>query len=160
MDTDWLTVAEAAERLNTSEQMVRRYIREGRLFAERVDRGSRSAYRVDARQVGLEAIQQGHRALIDAAGIVTGYGGTPEADAAFLDKVPADARDAVGAAMSRSELIEMFARELEEHRDELGFAFTTLDDEEQFEKEAQWIAQRVSRAERLQRRVQEIVDDD
>lgn len=164
MDENWMSVPEAAERLGTSEEMIRRHIRDGRLFAERSGRGSRSAWRVDARQVALEAEQELVRERLTRAGIVTGRGGTPEADAEFIGRVSDEHGDqtaqAVEVAMDRAALIEEAARFVDEHRNELGLAFTALDDEELFEKEAQVAAERVRRAERLQRRMFEILDED
>ena len=164
MEENWITVPEAAERLATSEEMVRRYIRQNRLFAKRSGRGVHSPWLVDANQVAMDAEHGGTKGLADASGFITSYGGTPESDAAFVDAVRDKYGDGTAAAVSavidRHALIAEVAAAVDEHRDELGLAFDSLDDEAAIEREAQEIAARVLRAERIRARVREIVEDD
>lgn len=67
-----MTVQEAAAALGTSPEMIRRWIRQGRLHAERSERGERSAWRVDADDIGREAERKAHIERLSArAGEVT-----------------------------------------------------------------------------------------
>ena len=164
MDENWITVPEAAERLGTSEEMVRRYIRQGRLFAKRSGRGVHSPWLVDAHQVAADAVSGEIKTRLARAGVVTGRGGTPEADAAFREDVRKvhgdDTADAAGVAMDRVALIEQAAAAVESQRAELWPQFHELDEAEQIELAAREIADRVLRAERIRQRVREIVEDD
>lgn len=159
MDTNWIDVPMAAERLGTSEQMVRRFIREGRLYAERAGRGARSPWRVDAAQVAREAELRSVKDRLGQAGVVTGRSGSPDADDDFIAKMRSTHGDEAAAALQeildRHALVE--ATELSRLQAELGPKFN---EEDAIEQAAQRLAAEHRRAERIRRRAQEIIEQE
>ena len=125
MEIEWVTIPDVAARLGKSEQTVRRMISRHELPAKRESSAPNAKWLIDGwgeldgNSPGTREMER-RRWLI---GVVTGRGGDPASDAApsaIREVRGDDTADAVGEAMSRTDLIEMFARDIEEHRDELA----------------------------------------
>ena len=99
--------------------------------------------------------------MTEKPGPVTGYGGDPESDAAFVDKVREANDQETAAGVSRAidapAIWEQTAAAVEPLRDELAAAFRQ---EDEIDAEAQAAVDRVRLSERIRRRFDEKLDDD
>ena len=161
--TEWVPVRVAAVRLAGSEEAIRRRIRAGEIPAVKAGRGARAPWLVDTSGL-INAEHAALRERLDQAGVVHGRTGTPQADRAYADKVGHrhgdDWRRATLDHLTRRALLEQAAGVVEAAGANLEGQFADIDDEDAVEAEAQELARRVRRAERIRERAAEILDED
>jgi excisionase family DNA binding protein len=175
---EWLTVRETAERLNLSEESVRRMIRTFQLPASRASGGARAPWVINAAALERQLEVDAHRRRVHEAGIVVGrvqeaggnaVVGRGDDFAEELEQRYPDVRvgspdgptlaEYARATAARHELFDRIEREMAADPS-VRQQLERLDEAERFEAEAQELARRVRRAERLRDRALEILDED
>jgi excisionase family DNA binding protein len=163
---DWLTVSQVAEAMDTSTETVRRLIKAGKLPAARAGALPRSPWLINVpaweRQKRRDEIRARH--LQRMAGVVVGYsdGGGP-ADEAFVEDVERkhgpDTAESVKRVMDRGGLFDRLEREMAADPS-VQEQLERLNEVDREEAEAQELARRTRRAERIRKRAEEILEDD
>lgn len=159
-DQPILLVPEIARRTGEHEETIRRKLRDGEIWGDKVAGG---AWGATEQAVKHYIDVRDHERRMRKSGIVVGYGEGEEFDAEFaarVEKVHGRATaDSLRKVQARHRLFEQIADEVRGDAD-LKRAFEKLDDDEVIERTAHEIAGRVRREERIRRRAAQILAAD
>jgi excisionase family DNA binding protein len=166
--SEWLTVSEVAAMLGTSTETIRRMIKAGELPASRASNAKRAAWLINAAAFERQRTADAERAAVRQrlGGVVVGRGEefTERLGKAYPGVTVGSPQgpslaDHARAIAARHDLFDRVEREMAADPS-IRQQLEQLEEEERFEAEAQELARRVRRAERLRDRALEILEED